>query len=184
MVELSALWLPVVVSAVFVFFLSSVFHMVLPFHRSDYDRLEDEDAILDALRKQEAGAGNYVAPHCVSPEERKDKQILAKMERGPLAFVTVIPKIAMGPQLASWFVYSLVLGFFVAYVASFTLGAEASYRQVFRLVGTVAFLGYAGCSASDSIWMGRKWSTTARNLLDGLAYGLVTAGVFGWLWPS
>lgn len=184
MVELSSLWLPIAVSAIFVFFLSAIVHMVLPYHRSDYDRLEDEDAVLDALREQKAGAGNYVAPHCVTPEERKSEEMKAKLERGPLAFVAVIPKIAMGPQLAGWFVYCLVVGFLVAYVASFTVPADAAYLRVFRLVGTVAFLAYAGAAASESIWMGRKWSTTVKNLFDGLVYGLVTGGVFGWLWPG
>lgn len=181
MLEMTALWLPVVVSAVFVFVASSIAHMVLPYHRSDYDKLPDEEGLLEALRAQKAGAGNYVAPHCVTPEDRKSPEMQAKLERGPLAFVTVIPGIAMGKQLVSWFVYCLVVGFFVAYVASFTLAADSTYLAVFRLAGTVAFLCYAGASASDSIWMGRKWSTSLKHMFDGLVYGLLTGGVFGWL---
>ncbi len=184
MPELTALWLPIVVSAVVVFLASSVAHMVLTYHRSDYDKLPDEDSVLDALRAQKAGAGNYVAPHCVTPEQRKSPEMQAKLERGPLAFVTVIPGFAMGKQLVSWFVLCLVVGTFVAYVASFTVATGAEYLAVFRLTGTVAFLGYAGGSASESVWMGRKWSTTLKHILDGLIYGLLTAGVFGWLWPS
>jgi hypothetical protein len=184
MVELTALLLPILVSAVLVFVASSVVHMVLPYHRSDYDKLADEDAVLDALRDQKAGAGNYVAPHCVTPADRKDPERVAKLERGPLAFVTVIPSLAMGKQLVSWFLYCVVLGVLVAYVATFTLEAGADYMRVFRLVSTVAFLGYAGSSASESIWMGRKWSSSLKHTFDGLLYGLLTAGVFGWLWPS
>lgn len=184
MVELTALWLPIVLSAVFVFVASSILHMALPYHRSDYDKLPNEDAVLDALRAQNAGPGNYVAPHCVTPEDRKSEEMQAKLARGPLAFVTVIAKIAMGPQLVAWFVFCVVAGLFTAYVASFTVAAGAEYMSVFRLTGTVAFLTYAGSSASESIWMGRKWSTTAKHVLDGLIYGLLTAGVFGWLWPS
>ncbi len=184
MLEMTALWLPIVVSAVLVFLASSVAHMVLPYHRSDYDRLPDEDRVLDALRDQKVGAGNYVAPHCVTPEQRKSPEMQAKLARGPLAFVTVIPSLAMGKQLVLWFVLCLVVGIFVAYVASFTLEAGEEYLAVFRLCGTVAFLGYAGGSASESIWMGRKWSTTLKHIVDGLVYGLLTAGVFGWLWPS
>ncbi len=184
MVELTALLIPILVSAVLVFMASSVVHMVLPYHRSDYDKLADEDAVLDALRAQKAGAGNYVAPHCVTPADRKDPEKLAKLERGPLAFVTVIPSLAMGKQLGSWFVHCIVLGVFVAYVATFTLEAGADYMSVFRLVGTVAFLAYAGSTGTESIWMGRKWSTSFKHMLDGLIYGLLTAGVFGWLWPS
>ncbi len=181
MLELTALWLPVVLSAVLVFVASSILHMVLPFHRGDYDKLPDEDAVLELFRAQEAGAGNYVAPHCVTPEERASEEMRAKLARGPLLFATVIPKIAMGKQLVSWFIFCLVIGGLVAYVASFTVPKDADYMAVFRLTSMVAFLGYAGASASESIWMGRKWSTSLKHIVDGVIYSLLTAGVFGWL---
>ena len=40
-----ALWLPIVVSAVLIFFASFVLHMVLTYHWSDYRRLPDEKAV-------------------------------------------------------------------------------------------------------------------------------------------
>ena len=181
MLELTPLWLPIVLSAVLVFVASAILHMVLPFHHSDYDKLPDEDALLDALREQKAGAGNYFAPHAVGAEARESEEVKAKLERGPLVFATVIPHIAMGKQLVSWFVFCLAIGFYVAYVASFTVPADADYKAVFRLTSTIAFLGYAGASASESIWMGRKWSATIKRLVDGLVYSLLTGGVFGWL---
>ena len=48
MVTLAALWLPILVSAILVFFASSLFHMVLPFHRSDYRKVPSEDAVMNA----------------------------------------------------------------------------------------------------------------------------------------
>jgi hypothetical protein len=183
MVELTSLWLPVLLSTVFVFFASFILNMVLPFHRADYDKLDGEDSILDSLRVQNTGAGNYLLPHCVTPEQRKSKENQAKLERGPIVFMTVIPNVAMGKNLAQWIVQSLVLGVLVAYLASHTLDAGADYREVFRVVGTASFLGYAGSEASNAIWMGRKWSTTGRYIVDGLIYALLTAGTFGWLWP-
>ena len=36
----------------------------------------------------------------------------------------------------------------------------------------------------DSIWYKKKWSTTVKNTIDGLIYGLLTGGTFGWLWPN
>ncbi len=35
MVSLMSLWIPILVSAVIVFVLSSIIHMVLPYHRTD-----------------------------------------------------------------------------------------------------------------------------------------------------
>ena len=55
---------------------------------------------------------------------------------------------------------------------------------VFRYAGTTAFLGYALALLHDSIWYHRKWSTTIKHIIDGLIYALLTAGVFGWLWPG
>lgn len=184
MVELTALWLPILVSAVFVFVASSVLHMVLPYHRGDYDKLPDEDPVLEALRTQNAPPGDYLLPHCATPEERKDPKVREKLERGPLAFMTVRHGFGMGKSLLSWFLLCLVISFFVAYLASRFMGPGTEYLTVFRLVGTAAFLAYSGSQASESIWMGRKWSTTIKHVIDGLIYGLLTAGTFGWLWPD
>lgn len=184
MVELTALWLPIVLSAVVVYIASSLFHMVLPFHRADYDKLPNEDAVLDALRAQNAGGGDYFAPHCVTAEQRKDPAIKAKFERGPIIFLTVRHGIGMAASMIGWLVYCLVVSFFVAYLASRFVAPGTEYLEVFRLTGTAAFLAYAGATPAGSIWMGRKWSTTIRHIIDGLIYALLTAGIFGWLWPG
>ncbi len=113
-------------------------------------------------------------------------EIVAKMKEGPVGFLTVLPsgEPAMGKNLAQWFVYSVVIGVLVAYLTGRTLGPGTHYLQVFRVAGTVAFLAYAGATPIASIWFGRKWSTTLKTAVDGLAYALLTAGTFGWLWPQ
>ena len=90
----------------------------------------------------------------------------------------------MGKHLALWFAMCVVVSVFVAYLSSRTLGAGEDYLAVFRVAGTAALLGYAGAHASDSIWKGQSWSNTCKHIFDGLMYALVTAGFFGWLWPS
>ena len=57
MVSLAALWLPIVVSAVIVFLASWIVHMFLPYHHSDFAKLPQEDAVLDALRTLNVPAG-------------------------------------------------------------------------------------------------------------------------------
>jgi len=44
-------------------------------------------------------------------------------------------------------------------------------------------LAYGFGSIPESIWFGRPWGNQLKTLIDGLCYGLLTAGVFGWLWP-
>jgi hypothetical protein len=88
-----------------------------------------------------------------------------------------------GRPLMQWFVYLLVISLFYAYVAGGALSAGAPYMGVFRFVGVVAFMAYGLGHAHQSIWYGQKWSTTGNYFIDGLIYALLTAGVFGWLWP-
>ena len=51
MVPLMSLWLPILLSAVFVFVMSSIIHMVLGYHRADYRKLPAEDEFMEAMRK-------------------------------------------------------------------------------------------------------------------------------------
>lgn len=55
MVPLTALWLPILLSAVIVFVASSIMHMLLPYHQGDYQKLPDEDKLRAARRWSEAG---------------------------------------------------------------------------------------------------------------------------------
>jgi len=185
MVPLASLWLPILLAAILVFIGSSVLHMVLKYHRTDWAKLPGEDGIMDALRP--VPPGDYMMPFSTGPEMMKDPAFLQKMERGPMAVVTIMSgdmQTSFKKALGWWFVYSLVVNLFVAYIAGRTLRPGTVYLEVFRLVGTVAFLAYGFALAQMSIWYGRKWSTTFKSIVDSLIYGLLTAGVFGWLWPK
>lgn len=186
MVSLVSLWLPILLSAVAVFFASFLLHMVLRYHVSDFARLPGEEAIGEALRAQNVPPGDYMLPHGGGPEALKDPVFVAKMERGPVAVMTVMPagKPTMAAELVSWFIYVLVISVVAAYVASRALSARADYLDVFRFTGTTAFVAYGLGQWPDAIWYKRKVSTSIKNTLDGLVYGLVTAGIFGWLWPN
>jgi hypothetical protein len=50
-------------------------------------------------------------------------------------------------------------------------------------VGATGFLTYGMGQIPASIWMGKPWAVAVKEVFDGLLYGLVTAGTFGWLWP-
>lgn len=184
MVPLSALWLPIVLSAVIVFVASSIMHTLLQYHRSDYQRLPDEDKLLAALRAAPLKRGLYVFPFCTH-KEMKSPAMVEKYKQGPVGMMTVFPS---GPPvmpkfLGLWFGYCLVIGFFVAYLSGRTLAFGANYLVVFRVAGTAGFLGYGLGHLSDGIWKGQTWSATIKEVIDGLVYGLLTAGTFGWLWP-
>ena len=89
----------------------------------------------------------------------------------------------MGKSLVQWFIYSLVVSVFAAYIADIALEPGAHYLAVFRFAGTTAFIGYSLALMQNSIWYKKSWSATFKSMFDGLIYALFTAGVFGWLWP-
>src|SRR5271165_1189096 len=184
MVPLAALWLPIVLSAVFVFVASFIMHMVLPYHRSDYGQLPNEDEILAALRGTALKPGLYVFPYCTH-KDMKSPALIEKQKQGPVGFMTIVPSgpPAMPKFLIQWFVFCLLIGFFVAYLTGHTVVSGANYLVVFRVAGTAAFLAYGLGHLSNGIWKGQPWSMTIKEVIDGLVYGLLTAGTFGWLWP-
>ena len=179
-----ALWLPILLSAAAVFVLSGFIHTVLPWHKGDFRKLPDEDQVRDALRPHDAPPGDYMLPTCDDGNYRS-AEYKAKLEAGPNWIVTVMPKgeLTMGLTFVQWLVFLVVVNVFVAYVAFHAVGANGHYLGVFRIVGATAFLAYAGAQWPQSIWYKRQWSTTVKCTVDGLVYALVTAGIFGWLWP-
>ena len=185
MISLMSLWLPILLASVLVFILSSILHMVFSYHESDFKGLPQEKEVMDALRPFNLEEGEYVMPKTNSPKERNTDEYKEKANTGPMGFLTIYPAgpPAMGKNLMLWFIYSLVVSFFAAYVASVALTEDAHYLSVFRFVGTTAFMGYSLALMQNSIWYKRAWSVTFKSMFDGLIYALFTAGVFGWLWP-
>jgi len=183
---LSDLWMPIVLSAVFVFLASSLLHMVIPLHRNDAKPLPQEDDLLDTLGANPPAPGEYMFPACTSMKDMANEDMIAKYNKGPVGFLLVLPNgpPSLGKFLGQWFVYCLVVSFFTAYIAHLAMGAGADYEHAFRVCGSIAVSIYALGNIPNSIWKGVPWSNTCKFLFDGVIYGLVTAGTFGWLWPS
>lgn len=186
MVALSSLWLPILLSAVAVFLASSIIHMATPWHAGDFRSLPNEDAVANALRPMAIPPGDYSMPRPASPKDMGSPEFLEKMRRGPVMVLTVLPNgpTAMGKSLALWFVFCVVVSLFAAYLAGATLQPGTPYLAVFRVAGTTAFAGYALGLWPATIWYKRSVGSTVRSTVDGLVYGLLTGGVFGWLWPA
>src|SRR4051794_15161584 len=119
MTGLSTLWLPILVSAILVFVASSTIHMATPWHKADFRKIPNENQAMDALRPLAIPPGDYMMPDCRDMKEMKSAEFIAKREKGPVMIATVMPSgpVSMGASLVQWFVYSLVVGFFAAYVA-------------------------------------------------------------------
>jgi hypothetical protein len=185
MVPWSALLFPILASAALVFVVSSLIHMVIKWHQSDYRKLPNEEEVRAVLKRSAAAPGQYIVPHCKDSKDACSPEMAQKFAEGPNLVMHLRPNAPMqlGPFLGKWVLYTVVVSALVAYVARIALPAGTDYLQVFRVVGFTAWLAYAWQGPSDSIWKGKPWSITAKEMFDGLLYGLVTAGAFGWLWP-
>jgi hypothetical protein len=185
MTVLHTLWLPILLSSVFVFVASSFIHMVLQWwHRSDHGKMPQEDKVMEALRPFAIPPGDYMVPNASGSAEMRSPEFKEKWEKGPVMVLTVMPggRIHVGKSLALWFLYLAAVSFFAGYVALHALPVGARYTGVFRIVGVTSFLGYSAALWQMSIWYRRSWRTTVKATIDGILYAGLTAGTFGWLW--
>jgi len=170
MIPLTALWLPILLSAVIVFFASFIMHMLLAYHKSDYRKLPDEDCVTDTLRSAGVTRGPaYFFPY-FSFKEMKSAPVIEKMKRGPVGLLTVLPSgpPAMGKNMVQWFLYCVVISIFAAYLSGRLLTPGTPFWQVFRVIGTVAFLG---CTVRRREWSDRE-SRHGRHSREGSGRGL------------
>ena len=185
MVPLTALWLPILLSAAVVFAVSAMVWMVMPHHRNDFARADDEDALMDAVRGSVAGPGMYTFPRPADGEENGEAY-RERLGAGPVGILRVRDPqsvLDMKPAMAKSFLLHVVVGIFVAYLAAGTLQSGASHLSVFRVTGTAAFMAYGFIGFQESIWFGLPGKVAFKHALDGLVYALLAAGIFGWLWP-
>ena len=176
-----ALWMPIVASAAAVWFLSALVWTVLPWHKSDFSKSGDEEAVRAALRG--LAPGFYNVPHCLSQAALKEPEMQKKFADGPLAFITIVPNGVpqMGGKLLASFLYNVFVGVLAAYMVSRTASPDADYLEVFRIAGTTCWIAYGVAYLQDSIWFGRPLLISLKSLFDASLYALITGGVFGWL---
>lgn len=184
---LAHLWLPIVLSAVFVFIASSIINMFLKFwHTPDYKAFSNEDEVAAAIRKSNASAGTYSLPFCKSPEAMKEPQMAEKFKSGPVGMVFLRKPglLSMGSFLGQWFGFCLLITFFCALVAVHVFAAGALPVRVFHVVGLIAFMAFSLGGIPDAIWWSHPWGSTIKYMVDGLVYALITGATFAWLWPA
>ncbi|MSU24070.1 MAG: hypothetical protein EXS32_09655 [Opitutus sp.] len=183
---LLALWLPILLSAVVVFVISSLVHMVFEWHAGDYSGLANEDAVRAAIRAGNPAPGRYVMPHCDDMKDMGSEAMLQKYRDGPVGHFTLGPNGApnMGKHLGSWFVWTLIVATVAAFLAVRLLGLDHAHaRGAAKLVGAVTFIAHGFGTVTESIWMMRPWSSSGKYLLDAALYAVGSGLVFLWLWP-
>ncbi len=182
---LADLWLPIVLSSVAVFVASFLAWMVLPHHKPDFKKLPNEDGFLEGLRANNTPPGMYMFPFC-EHSDMKDAEKMKRYAAGPHGMLSVWPGMpSMGKNMTLTMIFYLVVGVFVAYVATLALRGNPSpdYLLVFRVTGTTAVMAYCLGFIPGAIWFAKPLRSVLMDIIDGVVMAVLTAGFFGWLWP-
>ena len=184
--SLASLWLPIVLSAVFVFIASALINMLLKFwHAPDYRRFSNEDEIRAAIRNGNPEApGQYALPWC-TPEAMKDPAMQDKLKQGPVGMVCLRRPggMNMGASLFQWFLFCLLVSLFCAFIA-IVLSPATDRHLVFHTVALAALMAYGFGCFTDAIWWSVPWKSALKYIADGIIYALITGFTFMWLWPA
>lgn len=183
---LFALWLPILLSAGVVFVISSAIHMVFKWHAPEYRGFANEDAVRDVIRANHPSPGTYVVPYCSDMKAMGSDAMLQKYREGPVGFVTIAPNGAqnMGKSLGSWFLFNLIVAAVAAFLVTQMLGLDPTQAgAAAKSVGGISFIAYGFGTITESIWMARRWSSSAKHVLDAALYAIGSGFVFFWLWP-
>lgn len=184
MVSLMDLWLPILVSAVFVFFASAILHMAFPFwHNADYRKTGDDRPFMEGSRS--LSSGMYIYPNIDWKTATAEEKEACSNGPSGVIYLRNPARFSFPKMLLFQFLYALLGSALVAYIVSVTTAPGAQYLRVHRIAGTAGMLFWAfGTNISDSVWFGKPWSSTFKNLVDGVIYGFLIGGTFGWLWPD
>ena len=183
---LAALWLPILLSAVVVFVISSLVHMVFKYHASDYGTVANEEAIRAAVNTNPPAPGRYVIPHCKDMKDMSSPEMLKKYQEGPVMHFTILPKGMpnMGKYLGLWFVWSLVIAAVAGWLTAKVYGVGVPPLGAAKFFAVVTFIAHGFGTITESIWVGRPWSSSAKYVLDAALYAVGSGAVVYWLWPA
>ena len=179
------LWMPIVVSAVVVFFVSYLVWMVLPHHKADVKTLPNQAGFDGMLTEMNLAPGTYMWPCTDDPKDMKTDAFKDRFNKGPWGSMIVLGKKPnFGANLASVFIFYIVVGIFVGYLAYTALPYGSEFMRVFRFTGVAAVMAYCLGAIPGAVFFGKPVRFMATEFLDGVVYGLLTGVVFGLLWPS
>jgi len=179
--DVFALWLPTLLSAIVLFFLSFLSWMVLQLHKQDWKKLESEEEVLTLLRQHDVPLGSYMIPGCDDPKEMQSEEYQKKYSEGPRGVMTLFPAVNMGRNLLLTFLLFLLTSFTLGYLASIAFAPGASFMTVFRFIATGGLLAYLISIVQHSVWFRCR---IVGHVVEAIVYSLVTGAIFASLWPA
>ncbi len=202
---LTHLWLPILISGVGVWVASFVFWMAIGHHKKDRDAIPggQEQEFMDTITRMNIRPGNYGFPdfcqHDNLPRKERMEALKALYDKHPQGLLRVWAPANMGVNMLLTFLFYLVTSTVIGYLGWAALphgatalaipgaggvsGGGATFAKVFQVLGTAGILAYCFASFPNDLWFQFKRRAMVMNWIDGVAFGLITGGVFAWLWP-
>jgi hypothetical protein len=185
---LMSLWLPIVLSAVAVWFAALIVWMALPHHKRDFIVIPPaeggEDGLMEYLRKSGVKPGNYVFPDFRGHAAMESEKVQRALREGPVGHLSVWPTpLGMGGKMVATFFVYLVISVLVGYLTRVAVPGVAPFARVFQIAGTAGVLAYSFSFVPNAIWFGAYKRTIIGSVVDGIVFGLVTGAIFAWRWP-
>jgi hypothetical protein len=176
-----ALWLPIVLSTLAIFFASFLSWMVFRLHADDWIKMPGEDKLIQTITELNVPQGNYMFPGSSSAAEMNSPEFQQKYQRGPRGVVQVLPVANMGKNLALTMLLFLVCNATFAYLASFALQSGDDFVTVFRFVSTIALLTFCASIVQHAIWFRTR---ITGHVIESIAYALIAGAIFAATWPA
>lgn len=182
---LVACWLAILAAAGAVWLYGAIAWMVLPHHRKDFKHLPDDKKVMEFVRSLNVAPGVYGYPNMDCKHGEQSETMKEAFEKGPMGMLSVWKKPNMGVNMALTFVVNLAAAFLIAYVGvAAGFGRGESFAKTFQVLGTVGVLTYTVASLPNAIWFQANKNAIVSCVIDGIAMGLITGAMMGWLWPK
>ena len=183
--NISQLWLPILVSSVVVFIASALAWMVLPHHKKDIKVLPDEKPWMEHLAETGLAPGLYMWPGAATPEVMKSDEFKARYKAGPWGSINIgAAQPNLGRNLLFVFLVYVGISVLVAYVTGRAHGPGANFAMVFPAATAAAILGYCAGSLPGAIFMAKPARFVMTDFADALVYAVLTGIIFSALWPA
>lgn len=186
--DLLYLWLPILLSAIAIWFISTIGTMALPHHKHDWINLPDppagEDAFMDDLLKRGITPGNYLFPDLRGREAIKSPKVEKALKQGPVGHLSIWKTpVTMGDKMLGAFIVHLIVAILIAYLTRLALPGPAPFAKVFQFAATAGILAYSFSFIPSALWFGAYKRTIIASIIDGIVFGLVIGAIFAWRWP-
>ncbi|MCH8147984.1 MAG: hypothetical protein IH987_08320 [Planctomycetes bacterium] len=86
---MTALWVPILLSAVFVFIERSISHVVIQIHKGDYKKIPGDERVIAEMKSHGIQPGTYTFPCPESTKDMGTPEMIEKYKKGPVGFMAV-----------------------------------------------------------------------------------------------